>query len=323
MSQQPTPSSTFPLIDLHQDLSMHLQYAREIGQNRQTDWQLLADQSAKVVVASAFPYPRDDNYFDPITNDQIEHDFRLYNDPAQTPAPWQVIRDRAGLRQVLADPAARGLILHIEGLNLAGDDLWDRLERWYGLGWRSLGPVWILTNPFGGGTRDPSQGLTPLGRELLEWAAQRGVILDFAHMNAPTFWDAAKDYSQPILITHTSAQAIVPGPRSVDDQQLRRVADSGGVAGVFFAGKFLAANGQATVGDITKHIQHFIRVMGIEHVALGTDMGGVTTGLVRGMESLESLPSLWQALRQAGLSEREIEAVAWRNAARVLRELLP
>jgi membrane dipeptidase len=317
------PVQNPPIIDLHQDLLLHVE-RRDLypGGHWQTSFEMLKRNNAKIIVASAFPVPDDHNFFNPAINELIEKDFESYRTYCKANPEWSVVKNGADVSAVLADKNRFGLLLHVEGLNVFSDE-WDMLERWYGLGWRSLGLVWNKTNPLGGGTEDPASGLSPRGREIIGWLSGKRMLVDFAHMNAPTFFDAAKIYKGPIIISHGNAAALCPGPRNYTDEQLRLVAQSGGVAGVFFGSTYLVGKGApGTVHDAVRHFKHLRDVMGIDHVALGSDFGGITTGMLADLNSVDTLPLLWDTLRADGFSEEDIEKIAYKNARRVLEAVL-
>jgi membrane dipeptidase len=214
--------------------------------------------------------------------------------------------------------------MHIEGLNVLDDEPWPRLERWHALGWRSLGIVWNINNPLGGGTTDPTRGLTDLGREVLVWAESKRMLIDFAHMNPLVFADALAATKSPIFISHGNTNQHCPSPRNYSDQQLRAVADRGGVIGPFFSKDFLVPEGQpATLEDVAAHFLHLRNLVGSDHIALGTDFGGILYGFADSLSSLQDLPNLWQALREVGFSDAELEGIAWKNAARFFESVLP
>lgn len=318
-------SASYPLIDLHEDLLLHINRRDLYPDHWQTNFDMLERCDVRVTVATAFPVPPGENYFDPVSNDLIEKDFRAYGTHCQANDRWTLVRAAEDVRRCVQSHGPHGLLLHIEGLNVVGSGDWDRLERWYDLGWRSLGIVWNKTNPLGGGTQDadPTHGLTPLGAEMLRWLQERRMVVDFAHMNAPTFADALRVVRGPIIVSHGNAAACCSNPRNYTDDQLRQVAKSGGVVGVFFAKTYVTGRElPGTIADVVRHIEHLRRVMGIDHVALGTDFGGIITGHIAGLESLDRMPDFWAALARAGYTEDMCERIAYRNAERVLVEVL-
>lgn len=313
---------SFPLIDLHEDLLLHLNYRQWYGDHYQTSFEQLQRNNARIVVATAFPVPPSDSYFDPTTNALIQKDFDEYNAHCVRNKNWRIIRTRADVDAVLEEPSQHGLVLHIEGLNVVGDADWQQLEQWYEQGWRSLGIVWNLTNPLGGGTKDPTTSLTTLGEKMIAWLQEHRMMVDFAHMNEPTFWKVANIVNGPIVVSHGNARAVCNNPRNYTDEQLRRVAESEGVVGVFFARTFVTGGAPATVAHVADHVDYLKNVMGIDHVALGTDFGGIITGLVEGLESLDCMPAFWAELARRGYTDDMMEKIAYRNAARALRDIL-
>lgn len=312
------------IIDLHEDLLFHINHPELWNNRQQTSYEMLRKNKVRLTFATAFPVPPNDNYFDPITNKLIEDDLKSYTHYCDTNPDWQLVKNTTDLRQIVAEQKKTGLILHVEGLNTFADtaDDWARLERWYKLGWRSLGIVWNLTNPLGGGTKDPVQGLTVAGKKIIEWAQDHRMIIDFAHMNAPTFADVAKLLKGPIIVSHGNTHALCPNPRNYTDEQLKLVAESGGVVGVFFAKSFLTGTKPATIDDVVNHLDHLRKVMGIEQVALGTDFGGIISGFVENFDSLDRLSVLWTALAARGYTDEMLEKIAYRNALRVLEIIL-
>ena len=158
---------------------------------------------------------------------------------------------------------------------------------------------------------------------MLEWLADRRMMIDFAHMNAPTFWDAVKKIQGPLIISHGNACVLCKNPRNYTDEQLKCVAEHNGVVGVFFAKTYVTGRTlPGSVKDAANHIDHLRKIMGIDHVALGTDFGGIISGTLENLEKVTQLPNLWEELTQRGYTEEMIEKIAWRNARRALNEVL-
>ncbi|MBI5369618.1 membrane dipeptidase [Candidatus Uhrbacteria bacterium] len=310
---------TYPIIDTHQDLLLHITRRDLYPQGQwQTNFEMIKRAGLKLVVATAFPVPSEENYFNPISNDLIEKEFDAYSLQGTQPG-WMLVTQASDIARVLALEGPIGILMHIEGLNVVDENSFERLEQWYQKGWRSLGIVWNLTNPLGGGTKDPTQGLRPLGRQVIEWAKEKQMVIDFAHMNEPTFWDVVKIMDRPIYISHGNCRALCENPRNYSDAQLRALADSGGVIGLFFAKTFVTGKEKpGTISHVVAHVEHLLKTIGDEHIALGTDFGGIISGFVDGLESLEKLPDFFQALRQAGITEMTMEKLCYQNAARVL-----
>lgn len=312
----------FPIIDLHQDLLSHIRFGEQMDQNKQTDFALIEQANIKCVTATAFPFPPEEDFFDPTTNDLIEEELTLYNQRCDELGNWTIIKSKTDFDNVMSSPDQFGLILHIEGLNVFPDDGWEMLEKWYELGLRSIAPVWNLANPFGGGTKDFKTGLTDLGIKLIEFTTDKNMLFDFAHMNETTFYQAAELFPGPILVSHANCASVFPSPRNLTDNQLRLIADRNGTVGVFFPKTFLTKEKTPSIQDVADQIDHMREVMGIEHISLGTDFGGILSGSPEDLQSVLDLPNLFTELTSREYTSDEIEMIAWKNAQRVLGEML-
>lgn len=310
-------------IDLHQDLLLHVKRKDLFSEHIQTSFQMNRAFDARLVVATAFPVPENGNYLDVSTNTLIEQDLREYGTLCKAMPDFSMVFSAKDLEDIpLEKETSTRLLLHIEGLNAFTNQDWSMLAKWYDLGWRSLGIVWNITNSLGGGTKDMDTGLTKLGAEVIRWCEEKGIIVDFAHMNSRTFFDAANMVRRPILISHGNAYSLCPNPRNYTDEQLKLVTKSGGVVGVFMARTFVTGTEEASITDVIQHIDYMVQRMGIDCVAIGTDFGGIISGHVEGLASVSDMPNLWRALLRRGYSEEDLEKIAWKNAMRVLVEHL-
>lgn len=308
------------LFDLHQDLLLHIEHPEYFTGAPQTGWELLEAADVRTLFATAFPVPENGDWYDRRLNDVITSDFESYHQAVSDRADWSVIQTREQL-----DSAYRGIILHIEGLNTIEDtaDDWALLERWYRQGWRSLGIVWNKSNALGGGTERPGDSLTDFGEKVIAWCLERGMVIDCAHMNRRTFAETAallEDRSLPILVSHGNADALCPTERNYTDEQIERIARSGGVLGVFFSGSYVSPrNNENTIERVADHLDYIRGIGGDEVVALGTDLGGVTKGVPRGLENITKVQDLLGCLRDRGWSQQQLELLASANANRVVR----
>ncbi len=308
-----------PLIDCHQDLLAHLRYRDFYKQNQQTDYDMLQDQHVTCTVATAFPIPENEAWFDASVNTLIENDLLAYRSHCNCTPDWSIATTKDTL-----DASRNNLLLHIEGLNVFSGtkEDWIRLNRWYDLGLRSVGIVWNLTNALGGGTKDDAAGLTPLGKDVLTFLGERRMVIDFAHMNEPTFWNATEVADGPIYVSHANARALCDSPRNLTDRQLRAIAERDGSVGIMFANRFICSDRKATIRDVANHIEHMLDIMGPQHVHLGTDLGGIISGTIDGLDTVAGILDLFQELRHRNISEETLTAIASRNAKRVLTAML-
>jgi membrane dipeptidase len=224
------------------------------------------------------------------------------------------------------EDGALAMVLHVEGAEAVDPELWA-LDAWHAAGMRSLGPVWSRPNAFGHGvpfrfpsSADVGPGLTDAGRALVRRCAQLGVVVDVSHLNAAGFADVARIGAAPIVASHCACHALCASSRNLTDDQLREIARSDGLVGIVFAPAFIRADGgddaDTPLATLVSHVRHAIEVAGIDHVALGSDFDGAT--MPRDLPDVAALPRLLDALRDDGLTDAEVEQVAWRNWRRVL-----
>lgn len=146
----------------------------------------------------------------------------------------------------------------------------ERVDLYADLGLRILQLTYNPVNDLGGGSLFGDVGLTDFGREVMKRAEAKKVLLDLSHSGERTCLDAAKAATRPIGINHTGCRALHDVARNKTDEEMRAVAETGGVIGIYFM-PFLVPNGRANASDVVAHIEHALQVVGEDHVSLGTD----------------------------------------------------
>jgi membrane dipeptidase len=215
-----------------------------------------------------------------------------------------------------------GALLHLEGARgVAG---LEHLRALHAGGLRSVGLTWNRANAYATGAfGDPATGLTPEGVALVRELNRLHMAIDGAHLNRQGLWDVLETSEAPILVTHTGCAALHADPRNIADDQMRAVAERGGVIGIFHVNIFLAAAGaEVTLDTVLAHFDHALEVVGPDHVALGTDYGGVSSGLPAGLGRVGDLPRLYEAFAARGYGPEAIAAIRGGNYRRVLRAIL-
>lgn len=226
-------------------------------------------------------------------------------------------------------PAPEGKVLvlqSIEGAGAFADEI-EAIDRFVARGVRFVGPVHARDNRLATSATGDAQkkkaggavGLSELGERFCERVYARGALVDVSHMSDAAFDDLAElaeRVGAPIVATHSNARAAADHPRNLTDEQLRRIAKSGGVAGLNFHAGFLARGREATLDDVVRHAKHMIAVAGIDHVGLGSDFDGATPPA--DLADASRLPALAAALRRSGLSEDDVHKIYGDNVKRVL-----
>jgi membrane dipeptidase len=168
------------------------------------------------------------------------------------------------------DSKRLGLIFAFQDGSMLGNDL-DRLDVFYRLGVRVIQPTYNGRNLIGDGCLEPGNaGLSRFGRQVIERMNSLGILLDLSHCGQRTTAEGIEASKVPMAITHTGCSALVDIPRNKRDEELRAMADKGGVVGIYFM-PFLRASGQPTSADAILHLEHAIKVCGEDHVGIGTD----------------------------------------------------
>jgi membrane dipeptidase len=163
-----------------------------------------------------------------------------------------------------------GLIYGFQDTLPIGQDL-DRLATFRKLGVRIIQLTYNRRNLCGDGCLEPADGgLSRLGQQVVERMNELKILLDLSHAGRQTTLDAIKTSKRPVAITHTGCAAIADRPRNRTDDELRCLADKGGVAGIYLM-PFLREKGQPMAEDVVRHIEHALKVCGEDHVGIGTD----------------------------------------------------
>lgn len=161
-------------------------------------------------------------------------------------------------------------------------------------------------------------GLSDFGREVVKEMNRVGLMVDLSHAAESSFWDALATSETPIVCSHSSCRSLCDHPRNLTDQQMRALAEKGGVMQVTIYNGFLVKEGQATIKDVVRHINHAVEVMGIDHVGIGTDFDG--DGGVPGVASASELPNLTKELLREGYSAADLRKLWGENFLRVMTQ---
>jgi membrane dipeptidase len=210
-------------------------------------------------------------------------------------------------------------LLGIEGAHALEGDL-DNVDVFARRGVRYLGLLHFSANEAGypayGRGRSDGDGLTPWGFDLVRRCEAAGILVDLAHLNRRGFLDACSVATRPPIVSHTGVLGAFEHWRNIDDDQLRAVADKGGVVGVIFCPRYVGGDG---LGPVIKHMLHILNVVGEDAPALGSDWDGFIVP-TRQLADPRGLPLLTDALLQAGVPDRVVAKILRGNVLRVLAE---
>ena len=210
------------------------------------------------------------------------------------------------------DSRAVGAMLTIEGLqNLEGKAA--NLDRLYDAGFRMAGLTHFFDNELAGSMHGLKKGgLTPFGRDIVRRMEAKGMIIDIAHLSHTGVAEVLAMATRPVVSSHGGVQATCKVNRNLTDDEVRGVAKTGGVIGIGYWEGAVCSTDPRAAAKAMKHVRDLV---GIQHVALGSDYDGATT--VRFDTS--QLTQVTQALLDEGFTAQEIRAVMGENALRVIR----
>ena len=197
-------------------------------------------------------------------------------------------------------------------------DLFALGARYMTLTWNN-GTEWAGAALGAGGTR--TAGLTAFGREVVREMNRLGMLVDVSHASEETLADAIDASSDPVIASHSSARALCDNARNLSDAQLRLVADCGGVTNVNFCAEFLDVVSPVPFRRLVDHIEHIVRVAGVDHVGIGSDFDGVAL-LPEGMADVTALPRLASELLRRGYADDEVGRILGGNMLRVMEQVL-
>ena len=159
-------------------------------------------------------------------------------------------------------------------------------------------------------------GLSDFGREVVQQMNRLGILVDLSHASEKSFYDALELSKVPIVCSHSSARALCDHPRNLTDDQMRALAKADGVAQTTVYQGFLRTDGQATIIDAVEHLCHAAKIMGVEHVGLGTDFDG--DGGVPGLADASEIINFTRHLLRRQFSEQDIRLIMGGNFLRLI-----
>ncbi len=230
-----------------------------------------------------------------------------------------VIRSAADLQRYLElrqrDPNITAGLLGIEGAQ-ALDGKLSNLDALYDAGFRVFGLAHFYDNEFAGSAHGYRAGLTDRGRRLIREMERRNIIVDLAHSSPQTIADVLAMAQRPVLVSHTGVQGVCNNIRNLSDDQLRGIARTGGIIGIGF---WDVATCGRDADAIARSIRYTADLVGVDHVALGSDFDGSVTEPF----DASGLVLLTDALVRAGFSDADIEKIMGGNALRFFLQNLP
>lgn len=187
------------------------------------------------------------------------------------------VRTAEDAGNVLKHKAATLLAIEEGG---AIDGSLEALRCLYELGVRAMTLTWSNRNDIADGINEEAtgSGLTLFGKQVVAEMNRLGMLVDVSHISTAGFWSVIETSTKPIIATHSNAKSLCSHQRNLNDEQIKALAQNGGLAGITFAGQFLEEDWRnACIESVYKHIDYMLNLIGNdEHIGFGSDFDGIS-----------------------------------------------
>ncbi|MBL8207252.1 MAG: dipeptidase [Blastocatellia bacterium] len=245
---------------------------------------------------------------------------KLHEYAANSNGKFTLIQSRSDLESYVArrqkEQSITAGFLGIEGAQVLEGKA-ENVDAMFDAGFRMMAPTHFFDNEIGGSAHGVNKGgLTAVGKEVIRRMEAKKMLVDIAHASSATIDDVLAMATRPVMVSHTGVKGTCNNNRNLSDDQLRRIAKTGGVIGI---GHWDTAVCGTDAKAIAKAMRYAVNIVGADHIGLGSDFDGAvtvpfdTTGLVQ----------ITDALLGEGFNEDEIKKIMGGNVLRVLREHLP
>lgn len=187
------------------------------------------------------------------------------------------VRTAEDAGNVLKHKAATLLAIEEGG---AIDGSLEALRCLYELGVRAMTLTWSNRNDIADGINEEATGseLTLFGKQVVAEMNRLGMLVDVSHISTAGFWSVIETSTKPIIATHSNVKSLCSHPRNLNDEQIKALAQNGGLAGITFAGQFLEEDWRnACIESVYKHIDYMLNLIGNDdHIGFGSDFDGIS-----------------------------------------------
>lgn len=244
---------------------------------------------------------------------------KLHEYAAASDGKLVVIKDKRDLAAFLERRTTERVVggwLGIEGAHALDGDL-NNVDVLFDAGFRMMSPSHFFDNDIGGSAHGVEKyGLTEKGKEMVRRMEARGMLVDVAHASAKTIDDVLAMATRPVVVSHTGVKGTCDNQRNLSDDQLMRIAATGGVIGIGFWDTAVCGDDNVA---IARSIRYAVSIVGIDHVALGSDFDGS----VKAPFDTSGEAMITEALIDQGFSDDEIAKIMGGNVLRLLSTSLP
>lgn len=245
---------------------------------------------------------------------------KLDNFAAKSNGRLRIIKTAADLDSFIeyrsTNPSCLAGLLGIEGAHVLMGDL-NNIDVFYKEGVRMMSPTHFFDNDIGGSSHGAARiGLTAKGKDMIHRMQAKSMIVDLAHASSETIRDVLAISTKPVVVSHTGVKGTCNNQRNLSDEDMIGIAKTGGIIGIGYWRQAVCGNDAAA---IARAVRYAADLVGVEHVALGSDFDGARTVPF----DATGLQRLTQALIDQNFSDDEVRLIMGGNALRVLRQGLP
>lgn len=311
------------VVDTHVDIPYWLseQHISLRSNSRQVSLEKLKTGGVDVVFFSIMVYPQ---RYGKIAKNQADYIIQvLKRELAKNSDLVELATSYADIERILAKGKIAGL-MGMEGGEPIENSV-DNVNHFYQQGVRYISPTWSVNNQLAdssGAAKARWNGLSPLGKQVIQRMNQLGMLIDVSHVSDATFNDILKLTTQPVIASHSGVDGMRLSPRNLSDAMLKQLATNGGALGVLFYPPFLEPTGRANIASVVNHIDYAVKVAGVDHVGLGSDFDGLDTPPPKGLEDAAHFPAITVELKKRGYKDADILKILGGNFMHVFESVL-
>jgi len=309
------------IVDLHADIGMHVLTQHRNGfQNVLRDSHLSKLQQGEIVgVGMACFFEGHETM-----KDMIDMVTTLRSEINENPDTVHLVES------AVFHDSKLNAIMTVEGMCPVISDPEAQIDWLYEKGVRIGSLSWNDENALSTGVKgDPARGLTELGKRTITRMNEKHMIVDVSHASEKSFWDILSHSSQPIIATHSNALTLCNVERNLSDQQIKAIADQGGLIGLVAAKHFISTDTEnQTANTLALHARHIADISSVDVVAMGFDFMDYleapfgNDSMAGDLENASQAQNLISALLNNGFSPDEVEKIANGNVLEFLRKNL-
>lgn len=231
------------------------------------------------------------------------------------------VRTAEDAGNVLKHKAATLLAIEEGG---AIDGSLEALRCLYELGVRAMTLTWSNRNDIADGINEEAtgSGLTLFGKQVVAEMNRLGMLVDVSHISTAGFWSVIETSTKPVIATHSNAKSLCSHPRNLNDEQIKALAQNGGLAGITFAGQFLEEDWRnACIESVYKHIDYMLNLIGNDdHIGFGSDFDGISHPPYN-IQGVQDYKALIEYLSKY-YSDETINKITHQNVINLLQKVL-